>query len=196
MFNEIKPDPDLFNKALTFCNKNDLSGCIKLLDNCEGDVLIYDLIGLCFYARGDFSQARMCWIKSIQLDENQVRAKEYLKDIDSKKFDIYIMIFNKGIDFIEKNKYISSIQYILAGNKIIPCVRGFNLTGLLLYRLGLKKNAIKLWKKSIEIDKGDIAASKYLENAEIGRLPFWVEKFILEMIKFAGKIKFVRYSWS
>jgi len=173
----------LYNRAIDLIKESDLSQGIEMLYRAvelSGENEQYlDVLGLCLFARGNFREARVCWEKSGQ----------YQKNMDAEEFHQYIRSFNSCLEAVEKGKYAQALSKLLPALQLIPNVEGYNLAGLLFYQLGMKKSALRLWKKSLSIDLGDKKAAYYMAHCQEGWLFLTGEKILWGVLSIAGKLK-------
>lgn len=183
----------LYNNAIDLINERDLSGAVEMLNQAlelGGDNPQYsELLGLCLYARGSFEQARACWMRNAGLNSVSSNSGQYLKSMDSEEFSKYVQTFNSCIEEVEKSNYFKALLQLLPSLKFVPNVEGFNLAGLLFYKLGMRKSALRLWKKSLGIDLSDKTAAYYIANCRNGFMPFAFEKILREVLLLVGRFK-------
>jgi len=188
----------LYNTAISLIEDRNLSGAIVVLNQAlelAGDTPQYlNMLGLCLYARGSFKQARECFVKSREIDNTSINVRRYIKSMDLKDFGIYVEPFNSCIEAVKKNKPVKALFKLLPALESVPNVEGFNLAGLLYYKLGMRKNAARCWMKSLKIDQSDKTAAYYLSNCKEGFLPITFEKIIWGGILFCRKAQIIMKS--
>jgi len=183
----------LYNAAISLIESRNLSGAVVVLNQAlelAGDNPQYlNMLGLCLYARGSFKQARECFVKSREIDSTSINARRYIKSMDLKEFGIYVETFNSCVEAVKKNKPVKALFKLLPALESVPNAQGFNLAGLLYYKLGMRKNAARYWMKSFKIDLSDKTAAYYLSNCKEGFLPITFEKILWGVFCLAGKLK-------
>lgn len=182
-----------YNSSMDLIKENYLSGAACMLKEAlelDGDNPQYlDALGLCMFARGDFEQAKVFWMRSIELDSVPARTEQYLKSMDSEDFIKYIQAFNFSIEAVDEGKYVKALLRIIPLLKLTPNVEGYNLAGLLFYKLGMRKSASRLWKEALDIDLSDKKAAYYIINCREGFLPYAFEKILWEVLAVVGRLK-------
>lgn len=184
---------NLYNNAIDLIAENHLFEAIELLMQAlemeDENELYLNTMGLCMYIRGSFEEAKSCWLKSVSIASNSSNAQTYLENMDNSILTQYISGFNTCVGNIENCRLISALTNLLPVLEKVPNVHGFNLAGLLSYSIGLKKTALRFWKKSLSLDLTDKTAVSYINSCRLGFIPFIIEKTISEVFLLAGKLK-------
>ena len=176
----------LYNDALDHIDVGDLTsaaGSLKiavLLDKKSNEYAA--LLGLCYFALGNFQNAGSCW------EQKHTEDSDYLQLINSSDFKDYAESYDRCIDLIGENKILKAFTVLDKCKSKVPNVTGYNLLGLLSYDLGMSKNAIDMWKKALEINNADKDAVKYILDCRRRVIPTVLERIYRGAIKFAGKI--------
>ena len=183
----------LYNSAIVSIEGGDISGAAEKLQQAlelgGNNPLYLEALGLCLYTRGSFRHAKACWTKSAALEGASASATRYLKHMASEEFISCIKAFNDCIEAIEKGKYLKALSRLMPSLESIPSVEGYNLAGLLFYKLGMRKSALRLWKKALCIDLSDKSAAYYISNCKEGLMPLILEKILWEVLGIAEKLK-------
>ncbi len=181
-----------FNNALQCLNSRDIEGAELFLEQAlliDGDNALYLKIkGLCKYIKGQFVEAKMCWMKVLSLDEEDIDTKRYLSEFDSEDFKFYLENYNKCIGLMRGNP-VKAIGILKSSIEQVPNVKGYELIGLLYYRLGLRKSALIFWKKALNMDISNKTVQRYISVCKKCVFPLIVEKAIVEVLLVVGKLK-------
>lgn len=159
-----------YDKGISLAYENRLTLAIeqfKKASAINGDNYdLYNVMGLCFYALGDFQRAKILWLRSIKLNEfEDNKAYAYLEDLESQEFKNVIANFNKALSFGEEGQYRKAIDIL--NSKDFSChnfVKFRNILGLYSMAEGDEKRARESWRKALKLDKNNPDTINYLTS--------------------------------
>ncbi|CAG7840554.1 Cell division coordinator CpoB [Clostridium haemolyticum] len=158
-----------YNNALKFIHENNISKAViyikKSLKLYSKDFEVLNLMGICQYILCDFDKAYFYWNKSIECNDKNNRAKEYLKILKSRKFSRVIRLYNEVLEEIKNSQYKEAIEKL---NKIIHeeknLLEPYIIIGLCYYMLGKYNNSKKYIEIALKIDKENEKCLLYLRE--------------------------------
>mgnify|MGYP005849480339 CR=1 FL=1 len=163
-----------YDCALSLAASGHLSRAEELLTQAAlleaNNPLHHNALGLCRFALGRFEAARSSWLLGAGLTQGNDAAAFYLRTMDEAPFRAYIRRYNSSLE-------------------ALPNAEGYNLAGLLFYRLGMRKNARAFWWKTLELDKTNKDALRYLAHAGVGWIPYPLERALWGVLLLAGRLK-------
>jgi tetratricopeptide (TPR) repeat protein len=149
---------------------------------------LWELLGLCQFSLGEFAAAQQAWRHGVACGTADGPSAQYLADLATADFKTITARFNRCLEQAAQRKIFSALLQLWPALESVPNLAGWNLAGLLLYQLGLKKNAARLWKQVLKQDRSNARAAYYLAEGKFGLLPYCIEKVILEVLLRCGKI--------
>ncbi|MCD3195567.1 tetratricopeptide repeat protein [Clostridium botulinum C] len=158
-----------YNNALKFIHENNISKAViyikKSLKLYSKDFEVLNLMGICQYILCDFDKAYFYWNKSIECNDKDNRAKNYLKILKSRKFNRVIRLYNEALEEIKNSQYKEAIEKL---NKIIHeeknLLEPYIIIGLCYYMLGKYNNSKKYIEFALKIDKENEKCLLYLRE--------------------------------
>lgn len=162
----------LYNMGIEAVSQNNISGALDFFEKALGfkpghpDCL--NAAGLCCFELGDFKKAAYFWKRSLQIDTDGNSAGKYLEYLDGDEFKAYVSSYNKILDHIYRREYIRALIGMKALKKLHAPLDLINIRGLLFYRLGLKRTALKQWRRVIGMDCSNRNAIGYILKSSIG----------------------------
>lgn len=170
MDNKIRKSSIHYNRALAFIKDNNITSALDELNISlrfnPKDIDTLNITGLCYYLLCQFDRAEQIWYKSLQLQETENRAVEYLKLFKKKNFQILRENYNKIFD-IEDNNRQEQIQ--LLKNIINNCqelIGPYIILGLFYMEEDKYQQALSYFNKAYQIDIGDKNIQKYILACE------------------------------
>ncbi|MEN6460445.1 MAG: tetratricopeptide repeat protein [Syntrophomonas sp.] len=91
----------------------------QLLEENDGQVKIYQLLGLCYLATNDKHNAELVWKKGLLLDKSNPQLLEYLASVKEKKVNVLINVNDKTNDGTDnklmfmKNRLVWAVSGVL-----------------------------------------------------------------------------------
>lgn len=149
---------------------NNLTGAIKALKRAlsidSENWKSLNLLGLCLYKYGSFSEARACFLKSESIYSGSMsRASDYLQSFEEDDFIKICHQYNDALAAAKAGKFNAARKILM--DKVFPssdyCCFS-NLLGLVNLARGEKHSALAAFKKALEIDSGNEAAIYYLNE--------------------------------
>ncbi|AYF53491.1 tetratricopeptide repeat protein [Clostridium botulinum] len=158
-----------YNNALKFIHENNISKAViyikKSLKLYSKDFEVLNLMGICQYILCDFDKAYFYWNKSIECNDKDNRAKDYLKILKSRKFNRVIRLYNEALEEIKNFQYKEAIEKL---NKIIHeeknLLEPYIIIGLCYYMLGKYNSSKKYIEFALKIDKENEKCLLYLRE--------------------------------
>lgn len=185
----------LYNQAVLLIEKQYLSQAVELLQLVvefePKNAMAWNLLGLCLYLEGRFDAARNSWLSGAFWEKEGGKAAGYLKAVEADPFQEYLLRFNRCIDYINENRFVKALLELLPVLETIPNVTGFNLAGLLFYKIGLRKEAFVMWQKALQLDLTNKSAIHYLAVGREDCWPVFLERAAREVLLRVGKYKFL-----
>ena len=184
----------LYNQAVSLIEKQYLSQAVELLQLAveydTTNAMAWNLLGLCLYLEGRLETARNSWLSGVSLEEGGEKAARYLKAMEANHFREYLLRFNRCIGYVNENRFIKALLELLPALETVPNVAGFNLAGLLFYKIGLRREAFVMWQKALQLDLTNKSAIHYLAAGREGRWPVFLERAAGGVLLRAGKYKY------
>ncbi|WP_461207735.1 hypothetical protein [Clostridium sp. DL1XJH146] len=155
-----------YNKGLQLFNGNRVSKAVIELEKSfsidENNYENLNLLGLCYYTLGEFYKSKFYWELSRIKNENEDnKALKYLNDINSSPFLEICDEYNKALELCSNDKWYEGAKKL----EKVPYdsfVSFCNLYGLCRYAENQNREAVKQWKKALELDKDNKEANNYL----------------------------------
>lgn len=172
---------DYYNLGVGFAGINKLTPAIRALRKAsaidKANFKALNLLGLCLYKRGDFSEAKEIWIQSINVNSGNISPSfKYLESYEETEFTRIIDAFNIALKDAKLGKYNKSIKTLT--DKTFPCFDYCifaNLLGLCYLGRRESNNARIAFKRSLQIDSENSFALNYLMSSwdDMDRLKFY-----------------------
>lgn len=126
-----------------------------------------NLMGLCLYLQGFFTEARNWWNKSMllnSLEENL--AQNYLNSMEKDDFKRFCSLYNEALKFAQDGNF-KQANSILDNEIFNTChiVPVYNMKGLCMAAAGKQSAAVNLWKQSLAINIEDTTAINYIADS-------------------------------
>lgn len=163
----------LLELALSKLPDNDISGALQVLNEASeiepNNIELYNLKANCYYLLGDFFQAKQAWEKVLELDNSNKTALSRLEKFESPSFQFWLKRYYNAIEAISNKDFQEALEEL---QKLIKENDGFvslyQLLGLTYLALNDEKNAIKVWKQGLKLDKNNEELLKYLNTPKKG----------------------------
>ena len=171
--NEIKNSAYiLYNNALSYIKKNNITEAIKLLEQSikihAGDADILTVLGLCHYNLCDFKRARFFWLKSLELSKENNRCEAYLYFLGSEDFKELHSKYDSGLEKVNEMKFVEATHlFDNIIDKYPNLVEPYLIAGLCFYQLKNHTKAEEYWKTAKVLDEGNQKATRYLNEVRI-----------------------------
>ena len=157
----------LYNKAYQSLEEHDISTAFKYLKQSlvyyADDIEALNLAGICSFLLCDFSAAHTYWKRSIEIDDQNNRAKKYIEYLISDSFKTLLNEYNLSIESISNKRYEEAIEHI---EKIIEkepdLVEPYIILGLCCYKLKDYNKAMKYWRNAGTRDTGNAKVKSYM----------------------------------
>lgn len=164
--NNEKMSSFYYNKGLQLFTENRVSKATIELEKCLGiDENNYEnlnLLGLCYYILGEFHKSKYYWkLSRYKNNKEENKALKYLNDIESSSFLEICDEYNKALELCSQEKWHEAVR-VLEKMPYDSFVNFCNLIGLCRYAENQKKEAVREWKKALELDKDHKEANNYL----------------------------------
>ena len=102
-----------YNKAINLLENNSITEAVEQL---KKSVRIYaqdtdrlNLLGLCYYYKCDFKEAKKLWNMSLSITEENDAVK-YVEMINDPEFTNLLNLYNKALNLVQKNRYKKGIS--------------------------------------------------------------------------------------
>jgi tetratricopeptide (TPR) repeat protein len=181
----------VYNAALDLIANHDLTAAAQWLAQAVelyDHHLLWELLGLCRFSLGEYACAQQSWYRSVACGGADGQAHRYLNALTTPDFVEFAARFNASLNQALRQKFLSALLNLWPTLETVTNLAGKNLAGLLLYRLGLKKSAARLWKEVLRLDRSNRRAAAYLADGKPGFIPYWIEIIIWEALWICGKI--------
>lgn len=159
----------LYNSGLKALEERNLTGALELFRQSKvfqpENTDCLNAIGLCCFELGDYDISHACWTKSIKLIPDGNPAGYYIRSLHESDFKAFADTYNEIINSINRHEYLTALFQLKRLKKRHVPLNLLNIEGLLLYRFGFKKQALKTWKKVLERDSSNCCAVEYITNA-------------------------------
>lgn len=159
-----------YNKGLELFKNSNLTGAVEAFKRAiEFNVnnwAYYNAMGLCLYNLGKFNEAKKLWEESIKIHNSEENlAVSYLEAVEEQEFKNMLEKYNEAYTFSLNKNYKEAINIILNNNlRKYSIVIIENFYGLCNYAIGNKNEAIKAWRKVLQIDSANEQALRYLSD--------------------------------
>lgn len=164
----------LYNEGLEKANVRDLSGAIiSLNESLKYNKLNIDarnLLGLCYYERGEVVLALSEWVISKNYESKKNIADVYINDLQDSpaKLDTInqtIKKFNQALNYCYQNSQdlaIIQLKKVLSINENL--ISAYQLLGLLYIESGEYDKARRTLLRAVRIDTNDTTTQRYLKE--------------------------------
>lgn len=164
----------LYNDGLEKANVRDLSGAIiSLNESLKYNKLNIDarnLLGLCYYERGEIVLALSEWVISKNYESKKNVADEYISSLQESpaKLDTLgqtIKKYNQALNYCYQNSQdlaIIQLKKVLSINENL--ISGYQLLALLYMENGEYEKARRTLLRAIRIDTNDTTSQRYLKE--------------------------------
>lgn len=168
----------LYNDGLEKANVRDLSGAIISLNESlkynKANTDARNLLGLCYFERGEAVLALSEWIISKNYESKKNIADEYIKEMQSNPSKLEtinqtIKKYNQALNYCYQNSYdlaIIQLKKVLSINENL--ISGYQLLALLYMEAKDYDKARRTLLRAIRIDTNDTMTQRYLK--EINRI--------------------------
>jgi tetratricopeptide (TPR) repeat protein len=181
----------VYNAALDLIANHNLTAAAQWLAQAVelyDHHLLWELFGLCQFSLGEYASAQQSWRRSVACGGADGQANRYLNALTMPDFVELTTRFNASLHQATHQKFLLALLNLWPILETATNLAGRNLAGLLLYRLGLKKSAARLWKEVLRLDRSNRQAAAYLAEGKPGFVPYWIERIIWEALWICGKI--------
>ena len=164
----------LYNDGLAKANVRDISGAIASLSESlkynKRNIDARNLLGLCYFERGEVVPALSEWIISKNYESKKNVADEYISFLQSNpaRLDTInqtIKKFNQALNFCYQNSQdlaIVQLKKVLSINENL--IRGYQLLALLYIETKDYDKARRTLLRAIRIDRNDTTTQRYLKE--------------------------------
>ncbi len=164
----------LYNDGLAKANVRDISGAILSLNESlkynKRNIDARNLLGLCYYERGEIVKALSEWIISKNYESKKNIADEYIDYLQSNpsRLDTLnqtIKKYNQALNFCYQNSLdlaMVQLKKVLSINENL--ISGYQLLALLYIESGDLEKARRTLLRAIRIDRTDITTQRYLKD--------------------------------
>lgn len=164
----------LYNEGLEKANVRDLSGAIvSLKESLKYNKMNIDarnLLGLCYFERGEAVLALSEWIISKNYESKKNIADEYIDDLQSNParldtIDQTIKKYNQSLNYCYQNSQdlaIIQLKKLLSINENL--ISGYQLLALLYIETEEYEKARRTLLRAIKIDRNDTTTQRYLKE--------------------------------
>lgn len=137
---------------------------IQALTFDKGHIETWNLLGLVYYELGRYGNARRCWNKSLELEEGNLIAINYLRTLEQ-ELEVLAPYLNKLQEYIREGSY-KKAKKILATipTSIIQKVDLLNYCGIIMFLCQDWNEASRYWMQSLKLTT-DGMASVYLAQS-------------------------------
>lgn len=172
----VKLSNSYYNMGLAKARVRDLSGAADLLQRSikidKNNINARNLLGLVYYEMGESAQALKEWVLSKNISPEKNLADEYIKEVQTnpnkheamatsiKKFNIALNLAKEGSDDLA----IIQLKKLLSLNHHF--VKGHLLLALMYMKKGENERAKKELNRTLNIDRCNTLALKYLKEIE------------------------------
>lgn len=168
----------LYNDGLEKANVRDLSGAIVSLNESlkynKMNVEARNLLGLCYFERGEAVLALSEWVISKNFESKKNLADEYIEALQSNQSRLdtinqTIKMYNQALNYCYQNSQdlaILQLKKVLSINEKL--ISGYHLLALLYIEQEDYEKARRTLLRAIRIDTNDTTTQRYLK--EINRL--------------------------
>lgn len=163
-----------YNEGLRKANVRDISGAITALNRSlkynKRNIDARNLLGLCYFERGEVVPALSEWIISKNYESKKNIADEYISFLQSNpaRLDTInqtIKKYNQALNFCYQNSQdlaIVQLKKVLSINENL--ISGYQLLALLYIELKDYEKARRTLLRAIRIDRNDITTQRYLKE--------------------------------
>lgn len=164
----------LYNEGLEKANVRDLSGAILTLNESlkynKRNTNARNLLGLCYFERGEVVLALSEWIISKNYDSKKNIADEYISELQSnpgqlESIDQTIKKYNQALNYCYQNSQdlaIIQLKKVLSVNENL--ISGYQLLALLYMEQEDYEKARRTLLRAIRIDTNDTRTQRYLKE--------------------------------
>lgn len=156
-----------YNDALSYMHENQISKAqeklLKSISLYSRDKESLNLLGLTYYLLCDFNKAKYYWNISKSIDDENNKALEYLKTLESDSFRSIIDDYNQSLDLIEQSNYKEAVNKLSSViNAEENLIEPYAITGLCYLALEQDEPAKANIEKALAMDKDNVRYLQYL----------------------------------
>ena len=167
----------LYNDGLEKASVRDLSGAIVSLNESlkynKMNIDARNLLGLCYYERGETVLALSEWVISKNFESKKNIADEYIDAISESKGELEqinqtIKKYNQALSYCYQNSQdlaIIQLKKVLSLNENL--ISAYQLLGLLYMQSGEYEKAGRTLLRAIKIDTNDTRTQRYIKELNI-----------------------------
>lgn len=167
----------LYNSGLEKANVRDLSGAILTLNEAlkynKKNTDARNLLGLCYFERGEVVLALSEWVISRNYDSKKNIADEYIAQLQSSPAQLEsinqtIKKYNQALNYCYQNSQdlaIIQLKKVLSVNENL--ISGYQLLALLYIETEEYEKARRTLLRAIRIDTNDTITQRYLKEVNI-----------------------------
>lgn len=144
-------------------NNGDITGAIKFIESLirdnPSDLDALNLLAIAYRLKGDFDEAMRILKKALKIDPDYPETHYHL-----------------GLLHYERGDYLKAIEeFYKAIENYLPHEKrwvsdAYTALGEAFYKLGIVDDAIRSWKKAVEIHSKNRRAKYYLNKIEVGKI--------------------------
>lgn len=149
---------NLYEGAINNINKHSITNAIYQLSqalqlDCD-NIDILNMLADCYYLLGEYEKSIELWEEVLRINADEMNAHDKIEKFNSQAFQFWLKRYNNAIFEMEKKNYLAASELFHAllkeydGN-----VSVYKFLGLSYFVLGNTREAKKIWKKGLQIDK-------------------------------------------
>ncbi|MFW5988104.1 MAG: tetratricopeptide repeat protein [bacterium] len=159
-----------YKEAMNSIKSNNVSDAIDELKLClkfnPKSVSALNLLGLAYYLKCRFDKAEKTWLKSLSIQKENNKARDYLELITKKDFkeirqEYKNILFN---DEVDKNKKIKFLKRLI--EKHDELIEPYVILGLLYKKEENYEEALKYFYQAYDLDSGNENIKNYIMQCE------------------------------
>ncbi|MFW5809891.1 MAG: tetratricopeptide repeat protein, partial [Halanaerobium sp.] len=159
-----------YKEAMNSIKNNNVSDAIDELKLClkfnSKSVSALNLLGLAYYLKCRFDKAEKTWLKSLSIQKDNNKARDYLELITKKDFkeirqEYKNILFN---DETDQNKKIKFLKRLI--EKHDELIEPYVILGLLYKKEENYEEALKYFYQAYDLDSGSENIKKYIMHCE------------------------------
>ena len=164
----------LYNDGLAKANVRDISGAIFSLTESlkynKRNIDARNLLGLCYFERGEVVPALSEWIISKNYESKKNIADEYINFLQSnpsrlETINQTIKKYNQALNYCYQNSQdlaIVQLKKVLSINENL--ISGYQLLALLYMEIGDYDKAMRTLLRALRVDRNDTTTQRYLKE--------------------------------
>lgn len=162
---------DALHLAADKIKKHDISEALELLLQAFRDrpanIHFLNLAARCYYVLGEFEHAQRCWEEVLRIDPDNRSAGAGLSELQRPDFQFWLKRYQQALALVDKKDFHEAgIQLRRLLEEHDNFVALYKVLGLCYLAQGERREAHRMWRKGLSIDRTNTSLKQYLQLPE------------------------------